>query len=328
MIEPHVGRFLSAVLQVVTFGWLFIVFWFLMLGVSGEIWNLLVKLAALRYEKAATLAISPLRFLVGACVIIILASLYGLYEGGNIQVREVVVPTARLKPHDEEIRIVQLSDIHLGVTMPTSRLRRVADIVHGLQPDVIVDTGDLIDHNPEWLGEQLAILNDLDAPMGKYAVTGNHEFYVGLEESIAAHEKTGFELLRGRYVNIDNRLILAGVDDPTARRVGIEAFLDESSALPVRADNGPPVVFLKHQPDVQSDSSKRFDLQLSGHIHNGQVWPFRWFVKLQFDYGVGTHELPGGSRLIVSPGTGTWAVPIRVAAPPKVMLIRLVPEKP
>ncbi len=328
IFEERLGQFVSAVLTIIAFSWPILLFWFFMLGLFFELWNVLLKAVAWRYDQAAHLSVSPLRFVLIAAVVITLASLYSFFEAGHITSRTVVVPTPHLKPGDPEIRIVQLSDIHLGVTMRVSRLRRIARIVRELQPDIIVDTGDQIDHETAWLTEHLKILGELEAPLGKYAVTGNHEFYVGIEKTIAAHEKTGFELLRGRHVNIDNRLILAGVDDPAgSRRLGLRSFTDEAVALPERGEDGPPVIFLKHQPVVRPESVGRYDLQLSGHIHGGQVWPFRWFVALKYDYGVGTHKMPDGSHLLVSPGTGSWGAPMRLGSPPKVVLIRLVPAE-
>jgi len=259
-------------------------------------------------------------------VVIVVAGAWGLYEAAAIRVVEVTLVTDRLPPGSDPIRIVQVSDVHLGLIIGERRLNKILALVREARPDVFVSTGDLVDASPDSIDVLAPLLAAVEAPLGKFAVLGNHEFYHGLEHSLSFHRRAGLELLRGRAVSVDGRLTVAGVDDPAGRRTGTPLFLDEAEALPPRESADGFVVLLKHQPVVQAESLGRFDLQLSGHIHGGQVFPFGLIVRLVYPYATGLHRLGQGSRLYINPGTGTWGPPMRVLAPPEVTVITLRPE--
>jgi hypothetical protein len=154
--------------------------------------------------------------------------------------------------------------------------------------------------------------------LGKYAITGNHEVYAGLAESLEAERAFGFDLLRGEVKTVGNVLNIVGIDDPAA---GME---ENERAILAGAQNGLFTLFLKHRPDPSIGSLGLFDLQLSGHTHYGQLFPFRYIAALVYPLQNGPYYLAGGSVLYTSRGSGTWGPPIRVLAPPEVTIIDIV----
>jgi predicted MPP superfamily phosphohydrolase len=159
--------------------------------------------------------------------------------------------------------------------------------------------------------------------IGAYAVTGNHEYYAGLENSLSFLRNAGFTVLRGASAKAGG-IVLVGVDDPTALSSGPQARLDTSKALASVTAND-FIVLLKHQPVVGSDTP--FDLQLSGHIHGGQIFPFVYLTRLTYGVHTGLTELADGRRLYVSRGAGTWGPPIRLFAAPEITLITITSAK-
>ena len=197
--------------------------------------------------------------------------------------------------------------------------------VEAERPDIVVSTGDLLDVSADHIERLAPLLADMHPPLGKFAVTGNHEHYAGLEESLVFHEAAGFRVLRGESVVVGGRLCVAGVDDPAGRRRGDAVMLDERKVLA----SGPrrrATVLLKHRPAVSEESLGRFDVQLSGHTHGGQIFPFTLLARLVHGRGLGLHQLEKGSALYISRGAGTWGPPMRVLAPPEITVVTLAPR--
>jgi predicted MPP superfamily phosphohydrolase len=250
---------------------------------------------------------------------------YGAFEAYHLRIEKITLKTTKIPTDVESVRIVQISDLHLGLMYYPGRLQPVLSAIDALKPDVLVSTGDLVDgHTPST--ESLTMrLHALKAPLGKFAVTGNHEFYMGLENSEQFIKKAGFQLLRNQSVNVGDYLAITGVDDPTgAPHIG----LSETELL---AANSPKrfCLLLKHRPAIANENHLRFDLQLSGHTHRGQIFPFNLLIALRYPIYYGLHQIRGShpANLYVSRGTGTWGPPIRLLAPPEVTVIDLVPEK-
>ncbi len=207
-------------------------------------------------------------------------------------------------------RLVQLSDLHVGALLGRSWLARLAGTVDALEPDVIVVTGDLVDGDARKVEEVLPELRRLRAPLGVWAVTGNHEFYAGLDRSVALLRDAGYTVLRDRTAEVAPGLVFAGVDDLTARR----QFGLEDDAVERTLASRPPgaTVLLCHTPWNAEDAAERgVGLMLSGHTHGGQIWPFDHLVKLTYPYVAGLYRV-GGMTLLVSRGTGTWGPRMRL----------------
>jgi predicted MPP superfamily phosphohydrolase len=209
---------------------------------------------------------------------------YGFVEARQIHIKEVNITTPKLA--SGRVTIAQLSDLHLGIMLGDGFLDRVIAKLREIKPDIVVATGDIVD---------------------------------GQGDNLATLRNAGFIVLRGESAKAGG-IVVAGVDDPSAATSGQQASLDESRALAsVAADEF--IVLLKHQPVVDPDT--RFDLQLSGHVHGGQIFPFVYLTRLSYGVHAGLTELADGRRLYVSRGAGTWGPPIRLFAPPEIALITI-----
>lgn len=268
-----------------------------------------------------------------ALLIAFVASGYAYYEACQIRSEQVVIDSSKLPQGIRKIRIVQISDVHIGLLFREERLERVLKVIREAQPDIIVSTGDLLDGklNREDVqfhqNRMAAMLASVPAPSGKYAVTGNHEVYAGLKEALDFTGAAGFTVLRNQSAQTPNGLIISGVDDQAASGRNRDVQSAEKSLL----DAAPKNVFhllLKHRPEIPPASDGLFDLQLSGHVHNGQIFPFNFLVWLRYRIPCGTTTTGTGSRIHVSRGTGTWGPPMRLFAPPEVTVIDIVASRP
>ena len=251
---------------------------------------------------------------------------WGVYEARDIRTERVVIETDRLPENVERVRVCQISDVHLGLIVREGRLARILDVVKREDPDLLVSTGDLVDGSLAGMPGLLEQFRGIRPALGKVAVTGNHEFYAGLEDALAFKKDAGFDVLRGEVRDAGGILTLAGVDDPAGRGFALKGRVDGERELLGGLSRDRFVLFLKHRPVVEEESLGLFDLQLSGHTHRGQIFPFNHVVDLYFPAKSGLHDL-GHSHLYVSRGSGTWGPPIRFLAPPEVTVIEIVNRK-
>ncbi len=290
------------------------------------------RLALYLYERIRRRDLSRLfpsaRFLfLAPLAVAVLLTIYGYGEALHVRTEHLEIVTEKLPVGVERFRIVQISDVHVGIIVRGERLQRLLAAAEEAAPDVLVSTGDLVDGQLDNLEESLAMLHRLPARNGKFAVTGNHEFYAGLDRALANITKAGFRILRGETVMVAGIIGIAGVDDQVVLQNGDSTPVREAellSSLPA----GTFKVLLKHRPLTDHDAEWKFDLQLSGHTHGGQIFPFHLMTNLAFHYRRGDFDLPGGGRLHVSRGTGTWGPPVRLLIPPEVTVIDLIRRQP
>jgi hypothetical protein len=204
------------------------------------------------------------------------------------------------------------------------RLTRIVEAVKQAKPDIFVSTGDLVDGELDGLNSLSNLLHEVKAPYGKFGITGNHEYYAGITKAIEFTERSGFRLLRDESVTIPGLINIAGVDDPAGRAYSSQVQGISERALLSKLPREQFTLFLKHRPVVENDVTGLFDLQLSGHVHKGQIFPFRLVTRLFFSWIDGLYHLPGNLLLYVSRGSGTWGPPMRFLAPPEVTVIELV----
>jgi len=244
-------------------------------------------------------------------------TLYGFFEAGDIRTEHIRIISKKLAATDRPLRIVQISDVHLGILMGEQRVQKIINAIIAAHPDLLVCTGDLIDGNLTRDGAVVGHFQQIHPSLGAYAVFGNHEYYVGLDHSLQMMREAGFTVLKGEIVQA-GPIAIAGADDRTARR------LNAYREFPVHT-SPTFTLLLKHQPIISSEIP--FDLQLSGHVHKGQIFPFNLVTWLRFRVKSGLSRLTNGSYLYVNRGTGTWGPPIRLLAPPEITVIELVPER-
>jgi predicted MPP superfamily phosphohydrolase len=307
---------------VVGYAWLVAMFWFLVLVGAGDLWNLLMRGASLAWAPAKIAVVPHKVVLAVAGTLIASGIIYGLWEAMNIRATRVTLEVANLPASLDGLRLVQVSDMHLGVHVGQYRTERMAELVRQAQPDVLVFTGDMVDGPEHDVRRFEGLLRSLPARLGKFAVLGNHEYYWGLPASVRFHSKAGLELLRGRWVQVAPGLAIAGVDDSEGVSRGDGHWVEEDHALPPK-ELGLATVLLKHKPTVLPSSVGRFAVQLSGHTHGGQIFPWQLAVSAFFPRFEGLYDLGQGSRLYVNRGAGTWGPRIRVFASPEIAVITL-----
>ncbi len=311
----------ARILAFAGFAWMGFIFLFFCTGVFENLVHLVMMGAGRLAGKDASWTLArPHAFFIVLFVSVGIA-IYGSFEARFIRTTHVTVKTAKLPREVQRFRIVQISDVHLGVIVREGRLGRMLEAIKSADPDLLVSTGDLVDGQMENRKDLAAMLQSLKTGCGKFAVTGNHEFYAGIGRSLDFIRGSGFTILRGEASNLLPWLSIAGVDDPAGS--GIAGKASETEVLS-RIPRDHFVLFLKHRPSLDAASAGLFDLQLSGHTHKGQIFPFTLVIKLLFPIDAGLLHLAKGAALYVSPGTGTWGPPIRFLAPPEVTVIDLV----
>ncbi|MEV4754028.1 metallophosphoesterase [Micromonospora sp. NPDC049559] len=243
---------------------------------------------------------------------------------GPPRLDRVRIPLAKLPRRMDGLRIATVSDIHLGPLNGRAHAERIVAAINRLDADLVAVVGDLVDGTVEALGPAAAPLRGLRSRYGSFFVTGNHEYYSGAAEWIAEVDRLGLRVLQNERTGIvtpGGVLDLAGINDLVATERGAPGP-DFDAALGDR-DTSRPVVLLAHQPvQVREAARHGVDLQLSGHTHGGQFWPFDYVVRLEQPVVSGLATIDG-TRLYVTNGAGFWGPPVRVGAPPQVTLVEL-----
>jgi uncharacterized protein len=240
---------------------------------------------------------------------------------GPPQVKRLQIPLAKLPRSMDGYRIALVSDIHLGPLTGIEHTRRIVRTINGLNADLIAVVGDMVDGSVAELGAEAAPLAGLSSRDGAYFVTGNHEYYSGVDEWIAEVRRLGMRPLQNERLSIRG-IDLAGVNDVAGSTFGAGMGPDFGKTFGDR-DPAKPVILLAHQP-VQAYEAARHgvDLQLSGHTHGGQMVPFNLIAALQQPVISGLGEVDG-TKVYVTNGAGYWGPPVRVGAPPDVSLVEL-----
>lgn len=251
---------------------------------------------------------------------------YGMYAATKINVTHVRFSTSKFAPGHVPFRIVQITDLHLGLLTSEARIQRMVAAINALHADLIVSTGDLVDMQANHISKFVAALRQLHATYGCYAVTGNHEAFAGIEGALAFTKEAGFSVLSSEGRQIDNLVNIVGVDDPAVMRLAAHAPRPEASVLQ-QFNNEHVTILLKHQPRVDKASEPYVDLQLSGHVHGGQIFPFGLLTWLTYRVPMGMTQAAPETWLYVSYGSGTWGPPIRFLAPPEINAIDIVPAQ-
>jgi len=305
-------------------GWLFL---FFSSSLAIDVYRFIFYTAGLVLQKdLSALTPSPGLSFIVPVLFSVTASVYGYFEANNIRTEHITISTSKLPDNVGRLKIVQISDVHLGLIVRDEKLKKIIDRIKEADPDILVSTGDLVDGLINELKGLAEPLNELAPKYGKFAITGNHEFYAGLDQAMSFTRKAGFRVLRGEGISVEGIINIAGVDDPAGNIYARSEKVSEKSLLSA-FDNGKFVLLLKHRPLPDKDSMGLFDLQLSGHTHKGQIFPFSLVTKLYYTAHAGLLDLPGNSVLYVSRGTGTWGPPIRFLSPPEVTVIELVNDR-
>jgi predicted MPP superfamily phosphohydrolase len=245
---------------------------------------------------------------------------------GPVEIRRVRVRLARLPRAQHGLTIVQITDLHVGPTIGRAVVEDVVARTNALSPDIVAITGDLVDGSVSTLRDAVAPLANLRSRHGVFFVTGNHEYFSGADDWVKELPRLGIRVLGNERVSIgegESSFDLGGIDDRSAHQYG---GLTPDGAL-ARAlagrDRKRELVLLAHQPRSLLDAAP-FDvgLQISGHTHGGQIWPFGFLVRLQQRFWPGLHRY-GDAQIYVSRGTGYWGPPMRLAEPAEITHLTL-----
>lgn len=300
-------------------GFLFLLFFLFVLG------DLALAVAGLALPQLDPIAAARAEALVFVGLGVILAVVARFTALGEVPVKRIDVTLEKLPRSLSGFSIVQITDLHVAPDTRPSRVRSVVERANALAPDLIALTGDLVDGTPELLRVGIAPLRELKARYGAFFVTGNHEYFSGADRWMDTYRTLGFRVLHNERVTIGegaDSFELAGVPDWRGGSFGPQ----HRPRLPDVLANAPAdkeVILLAHQPRQFPEAAKHgVGLQLSGHTHGGQIWPFTWLIRIAERYVAGLHRI-GRSQLYVSRGTGFWGPAMRLFAPMEITHITL-----
>ncbi len=260
---------------------------------------------------------------ISSLIIATSLSVKSMYEAKNVKLERVNIKIKKLK---KTYSIVQLSDLHIGGLVDKDFIHKIVNRVNALNPDLVVITGDLIDIDVVHAKETLDKLKELNSKYGTYFIVGNHEYFHGIKKIIDAVKSLGIRVLENENVYIGEEgkgFNLVGVYDVFGYRVK-KYMPDIDKALLKLKDS--PTVLLAHQPRYIQEVPKNVDLVLSGHTHGGQLYPFKFLVKLQQPYISGLHQHNKNLQIYVNKGTGFWGPPMRLGASAEITYIKIEPK--
>jgi hypothetical protein len=297
--------------------WMAFVFLFFFINITFDIIRYLLKLFN---QDSGNVFLKNLFFGLAVFISVVIV-LYGFFDAQKIRVKSLEIRTEKALPDNGRIRIVQISDVHVGLIIRGHRLAKILKTVQETNPDILVSTGDLLDGEIDNVTAEAEQFTKIKPKYGKFAVTGNHEYYAGIEKSQEFTRNAGFEMLRDESKKVAGIHII-GLEDPTGRQQGYGKSKADLSYLFPSEDSEEFILLLKHQPTVRKD--RNFDLQLSGHTHGGQIFPFMFLTRLFFPKHYGYHKLSEIKSVYISRGTGTWGPPVRFLAPPEITVIDII----
>jgi predicted MPP superfamily phosphohydrolase len=276
---------------------------------------------------AAPLAAQSARWVLALTLFVTLAGL--AIARRRPRIVDVDIPVTGLPQGLHGFSIAQISDVHVGPTIRRSFVERIVALVNGLKADLIAVTGDLVDGSVQQLSAHTAPLAGLTALHGAYFVTGNHEYYSGERAWTAEIRRLGLRVLKNEHVVLQHKgasLVLAGVTDLSAGHFDAAQHSDPAAALHGSPADAGAKVLLAHQPNSAPAAARAgFDVQLSGHTHGGQFWPWNLFVRFFQPFTGGLYRLKN-LWVYVSRGTGYWGPPNRFGVPSEITRIRLIPS--
>ncbi len=270
---------------------------------------------------------------VGVFAVAVVLIGWGVAEAMRVpRVRRVDVTLPRLGPGLDGLTVVVLADTHFGPLDRARWSRGTAAAVNALEPDIVCHAGDIADGTVDQRRAQAAPLGDIRARLARVYVTGNHEYFGAAQGWLDHMASLGWEALHNRHVTVTrggDTLVLAGIDDITARSSGLDGHGANLAAALDGADPGLPVLLVAHQPRQVADAARAgVDLQVSGHTHGGQIWPFHYLVRVDQPTVHGLSRHGTRTQLYTTRGAGFWGPPLRVFAPSEITLLTLRVAQP
>lgn len=265
-------------------------------------------------------------------LLVVVASVTVVVAAGFINARSPRIKTLELHVRktvagEKALNIVMASDIHLGTIIAKRKANRLVVAINSLKPDIVLFAGDVVDEDlaPVIKNNLGGNLNQIKSKFGVYAITGNHEFIGGAEPAVKYLREHGINVLRDSSILIDNRFYLVGREDRDKPRFTGKSRR-ELAELIQQVDVSRPVILMDHQPfNLEAASRQGVDLQISGHTHHGQLWPFNYITRAIYELSQGYKQI-GQTHFYVSTGFGTWGPPVRLGNRPEIVQIKLIFE--
>lgn len=268
--------------------------------------------------------------LMGITLFVILSTvLAGYFNAINPRFRNLNIEIDKEANGLKELHIAMASDIHMGTIIGPRRMAKLVDSINSLKPDIVLFAGDIVDEDlgpviRQNLGKSL---RNIKAPLGVYGITGNHEYIGGAEAAVKYLTDHGITMLRDSVIKIADAFYIAGRDDRDKSRFSGKSRLEVNRLLD-KIDKSLPVILMDHQPfDLQKAELAGIDLQLSGHTHDGQIWPLNYITKAIYEVSQG-YKKRGNTHFYISPGFGGWGPPVRIGNRPEIVNIKLKFKSP
>ncbi|MBP7654305.1 metallophosphoesterase, partial [Candidatus Dependentiae bacterium] len=255
----------------------------------------------------------------------LLFCVYGFYESNKIDVNRINIFSSKIKK-SSEITIAQISDIHLGVMFNKYRFDIMIEKIMSEKPDLLVITGDLFEDRLFETEYVVSEFNKLNPNFGKFFITGNHDDHIEFSDLKEFLHRSGIINIDNCIHNINENIVLVGSGDDPSWQNNVKTAEKEKRLLE-KIDKNKFIIFLKHKPLIPDEILYKFDLMLSGHTHNGQIFPGLLLVKRFYKYISGLYELKNDSYIYVNNGAGTWGPPFRIFSFPEISIIHLKAKK-
>ena len=266
----------------------------------------------------------PLKLMIGVLSVTSLIVIAGIITASRPVIKTIDLKIDKNGGIENSLNIVMASDIHLGNIVGRKKFRFLADTINSLNPDVVLFPGDFFDETlgPVVKDNMGGLVESIRAAYGVYAVTGNHEYIGGVTEAVNFMTKHKIRVLRDETVEINGSILLAGREDRSinrftgGKRKSIEEILQGKNTKL-------PVILMDHQPFSINESVKNnIDLHLSGHTHNGQLWPLNFITDAIFEVACGFRKI-SNTNVYVSKGYGTWGPPVRTSGRPEIVVFQI-----
>ncbi len=320
VLEGKLPGSILAILEIIGGYWMVTILYFLIAVLFADILRLTDYFFNI-FPETIKVHYSQVKLIYLGFVLLVLAvfSIIGYTRFTNPQTVKLNLNINKKGVYPDQLLIVAVSDLHLGDLIRKERLVKFVDLINKKNPDIILIAGDLFDRNMVTVEEQHMdkVLQKLKSKYGVYAILGNHEYFRNVDRAIHYLVKSNINLLRDSAVTIDHRFVIIGRDDFTNKnRKSIKTILSD-------VNKDLPLIMLDHQPlKLQEAVENNIDVQISGHTHNGQIYPFNLLVSKIFDLGYG-YRKSGNTHFYVSSGLGLWGAPIRLGTQSEIVEIHL-----